>query len=59
MISSSHLPLSVHRDWTKSGTIYVLVSALAVPYSTNAIQFQAEIYDVMVAPRSLSTSSYG
>ena len=51
---SSHL-FSVHRDWKQSGTIYVLVSALAVPYSTNNIQFQAEIYDVMVAPRSLST----
>ena len=39
----------------KIGTIDVLVSALPVPYSTNTIQFQPEIYDVMVAPRSLST----
>ena len=26
-----------------------------MPYSTNTIQFQTEIYDVMVAPRSFST----
>ena len=50
MSSSSHL-FSVHR-----GTIYVLVSALAVPYGIDTIQFQVEIYDVMaVAPRSFST----
>ena len=54
MSSSSHL-FSVHRDWKQSGTIYVLVSALAVPYGTNAIQFQAKSYDVMIAPRSFST----
>ena len=57
MISSSHL-FSVHRDWKESGTIYVLMSALAVPYSSNTIQFQNEIYDVMVAPRSLSTVDF-
>ena len=54
MISSSRHLFSVHRDWKKSGTIYVLVSDLAVPYGTSTIQFQAKIYDVMVA-RSFST----
>ena len=55
MISSSRHLFSVHRDWKKSGTIYVLVSDLAVPYGSNTIQFQAEIYDVMVASRSIWT----
>ncbi len=45
----------MHRDWKQSDTLYVLVSALAVPYSTSTIQFQEEIYNVMVASRSLST----
>ena len=34
---------------------YVLVSALAVPYSISIFQFQAKMYLVTVAPQSLST----